>query len=197
MQRIASILRLEGLAFDDATLGRLEFATTVNRNAGLVIIANETDQMLLFASPKSAVICAIELRRLDETTSIDQGLSAQLRGAVSLGPVTIQEDQVTGDALEIADNMATNLTAGDIFVSRSCRETLGEKLPVDYSRLRADAAAGYRVIVDANEVLSAIRHKNPVPPDWSWKITAPLIGIAIIVVAAWIWFNIPDVPASS
>ena len=192
MQRIASILRLEGPRFDDTTIKRLDLVNVANRNAGLLIEESNDLRLLLFARAKTAAICAIELRRLDEATSEELSLTPNLRAAISIGPVLIGEKQVTGDAVEIAQNLASTLRPGDIFVSRSCREALGDQLPVDFEPLREEISFGYRLVVDSNEILSAIRHENPMAPDWSWRVTLPLIGMMIFITLSWIWFNMPD-----
>jgi class 3 adenylate cyclase len=193
MQRIAVILRLEGPAFNDAVLEHLDFEVVIQRNGGMVTDEGENLKVLLFHRAKSAVTCAIELRRLDESASREHGTPSLLRSAVALGPVTISESRVDGDAVEIAANLATILTPGDIFVSGNCREVLADNLPVDYEPLGETAARGYRVLVDANEILSAIRHPDPIAPDWSWKVSVPIIAMLMFITLAWIWFNLPDV----
>jgi class 3 adenylate cyclase len=192
MQKIASILRLEGPVFDAGTLARLELDVAANRNSGLLVKSAEDHLLLLFPRAKSAVTCAVELQRIDAGTSAEQKMPALLRGAVALAPVSIREDIVEGDAVEIAANLATILEPGDVFVSGGCREIIGDGLPVDYEPLREGSSAGYRVLVDANEILSAIRHENPVPPDWSWKIAVPMIAMMLLIGLSWIWFNLPE-----
>ena len=192
MQKIAAILRLECPSFDDPTKARLEFDETVHRNAGLVVAETDTVQTILFMRAKSAAVCAVELRRQDKISMSGADRGPVLRGAISLGPVLIGETTVDGDAVEIAENLATILEPGDIFVSGSCRTALGDRLPVDYEQLRENASAGFRLVVDDNEVLSAIRHENPVAPDWNLKITIPLFSMLILIVAGWFWFNTAD-----
>ena len=189
MQKIAAILQLEGPVFDADTDARLEFAETINRNAGLVVRETDQERVILFMAAKSAAKCAIELRRLDETSARDLNIAATLRSAVSLGPVTIGQKTVDGDAVEIAANLATILEPGDIFVSTTCRKALADKIPVDYTQLRENPASGYRLVVDSNEVLSAIRHENPEAPAWSWKVTLPAFSMLIFVTLAWFWFH--------
>jgi class 3 adenylate cyclase len=192
MQKIAAILQLEGPVFDAGTEARLEFAETVHRNAGLVVRETDQGRVILFMRAKSAAICAIELRRLDETSATDLNIAALLCGAISLGPVTIAQETVDGDAVEVAANLATILEPGDIFVSGTCRKALADKIPVDYTQLRENPSSGYRLVVDSNEVLSAIRHENPVPPAWSWKVTMPAFSMVFFVTLAWFWFNASD-----
>ena len=192
MQKIAAILHLEGPVFDVDTQARLAFAETVHRNAGLVVGETDQGRVILFMRAKSAAICAVELRRLDETSANDLNIAALLRSAISLGPVTIGQETVDGDAVEIAANLATILEPGDIFVSATCRMALVDKIPVDYTQLRENPSSGYRLVVDSNEVLSAIRHQNPVAPAWSWKVTIPMFSLIILITLAWFWFNTPD-----
>ncbi|MBT3791348.1 MAG: hypothetical protein HOF94_23410 [Alphaproteobacteria bacterium] len=192
MQKIAAILRLECPSFDDPTIARLEFDETVHRNAGLVVGETDTVRTILFMRAKSAAVCAVELRRQDKTSLSGPDRTSVLRSAISLGPVLIGEATVDGDAIEIAENLATILEPGDIFVSGSCRNALADNLPVDYEQLREKASAGFRLVVDDNEVLSAIRHENPVAPDWNWKIPLPVFSMLILIVAGWFWFNMPD-----
>jgi class 3 adenylate cyclase len=189
MQKVAAILHLEGPVFDTDTETRLEFAETLNRNGGLVVKETDRGRIILFMAAKSAAICAIELRRLDETSARELNIAALLRCAISLGPVTISQETVNGDAVEVAANIATILEPGDIFVSATCREALADKIPVDYTQLRENPSSGYRLLVDANEVLSAIRHENPEAPAWSWKITLPAFSMLIFVTLAWFWFH--------
>ena len=192
MQKIATILRLEGPVFDADTLLRLDLDVAANRNSGLLVKSTDDHLLLLFPRAKSAVTCAIELQRMDIRTATEQKLPPLLKAAVALAPVSINEDRVEGDAVEIAANLATILKPGDVFVSGGCREIIGDGLPIDYEPLREGSSTGYRVLVDANEILSAIRHENPVPPDWSWKITVPLLAILLLIGLSWIWFNLPD-----
>ena len=191
MQRTAAILRLRGPVFDDQTAERLELETTTHRNSGLVVEQQDDRLTILFTRAKSAIICAIELQRLDATSAREKGLPMLLGGTIGFGPINIDEDVVSGDAVEIADNLMSVMKPGDVLVSGGCRELLGESVPVGYEPLRDDPATGYRVIVDENEILSAIKHKNPVPPDWSWKIALPMVGVLLVIGFSWIWFNMP------
>jgi class 3 adenylate cyclase len=192
MQKTAAILHLQGPEFDALTVSRLELAEAVNRNRGLVVKETTDVRIVLFPQPKSAVTCAIELRRLDETSSREQALPALLCSAIAYGPVTIHLEAVSGDAVEIADNLASILEPGDVFVSGSGRRAIDDKLPVDYEPLRENSTTGYRVLVDANEVLSAIRYENPVAPDWGWKIMVPMIAMLTFIAFSWFWIFLPD-----
>ena len=191
MQKFAAILVLEGPVFDEGTLDRLELETSVHRNSGLIIDQRDSRLTLLFTRTKQAVVCAIELQRLDKLTATEKNLPVLLRGAVAYGPVTVDGENVSGDAVEIAGNLASIMKVGDVLVSGGGREKIGSDLPIDYEPLRDDPATGYRVLVDDNEILSAIRHKNPVPPDWSWKVAVPMTVMLLIIGLSWIWFNMP------
>jgi len=186
MQRVAAILHLQGLRFDPTTLERLEFEEVAHRNAGLVVREADKSLVLLFTTAKAAIICAVELRRRDRISSAEQKTAELLRGAISLGPVTIGQDDVNGDAMDIAASLVRLCEPGDILISGTCRDAVGDRLPVDYELLENTA---FRLDVDDNEILSAIRHKNPVAPDWSWKVMLPMISMLIFIALSWIWFS--------
>src|SRR6266481_7883339 len=94
------------------------------------------DGMLIeFASVVDAVRCAVVVQQgmEDRNANIPEGQRIRFRIGINLGDIIIDEGDIFGDGVNVAARLEALAEPGEICVSASVREQVGEKLPIGFA----------------------------------------------------------------
>jgi adenylate cyclase len=100
------------------------------------IVKTTGDGMLIeFASVIDAVRCAVVIQQgmEDRNTSVAQSQRILFRLGINLGDIIIEDGDIFGDDVNVAARLEGLAQPGEICVSASVREQIGEKLPVAFT----------------------------------------------------------------
>src|SRR5206468_11247612 len=100
------------------------------------IVKTTGDGMLIeFASVVDAVRCAVVVQQgmEDRNANIPEGQRIRLRIGINLGDIIIDEGDIFGDGVNVAARLEALAEPGEIYVSASVREQVGEKLPIGFA----------------------------------------------------------------
>jgi adenylate cyclase len=89
------------------------------------------------SSVVDAVRCAVVVQRgmEDRNANLQEAERIRLRIGINLGDVMIDEGDVFGDGVNVAARIEALAAPGEICVSYSVREQVGEKLPIRFTDL--------------------------------------------------------------
>ncbi|HYM32700.1 MAG TPA: adenylate/guanylate cyclase domain-containing protein [Candidatus Cybelea sp.] len=99
------------------------------------IVKTTGDGMLVeFASVVDAVRCAVVVQQGMDDRNANRPVDTQIRFRVgiNLGDVIVDEGDIFGDGVNVAARLETLAEPGQICVSASVREQIGEKLPIAF-----------------------------------------------------------------
>src|SRR5205807_832228 len=100
------------------------------------IVKTTGDGMLIeFASVVDAVRCAVVVQQgmKDRNAHIPESQRIRFRIGINLGDIIIDEGDIFGDGVNVAARLEALAAPGEICVSASVREQVGEKLPIGFA----------------------------------------------------------------
>jgi class 3 adenylate cyclase len=100
------------------------------------IVKTTGDGLLIeFASVIDAVRCAVVIQQgmEDRNASVDQSRRIRFRVGINLGDIIIEDGDIFGDGVNVAARLETLAQPGEIYVSASVRDQIGDKLPVGFA----------------------------------------------------------------
>src|SRR5205807_1144278 len=100
------------------------------------IVKTTGDGMLIeFASVVDAVRCAVVVQQgmKDRNAHIPESQRIRFRIGINLGDIIIDEGDIFGDGVNVAARLEALAEPGEICVSASVREQVGEKLPIGFA----------------------------------------------------------------
>jgi TolB-like protein/class 3 adenylate cyclase len=144
-----------------------------------------------FHSVVDALRCAIEVQRAEAERNA--GLTAERRLAfrigINLGDVIVEDEDIHGDGVNIADRLQSLAEPGGIAISGTAYDHVKAKIAVGYADLgqqrvknMADPVRAYRVLLDpaaAGTMVAAV--KTPVR---TWRRPALAVAALLTVIAA-------------
>src|SRR5215471_8735590 len=122
------------------------------------------DGMLIeFASVVDAVRCAVVIQQGMEDRNVSRPETERIRFriGINLGDVIHDEGDIFGDGVNVAARLQTLAEPGEICVSASVREQVGEKLPIGFADM---GQHGVKNIARPVRVYRVEKHAEP-PPD--------------------------------
>ena len=107
----------------------------VDQHRGRIVKITGDGLLLEFASVVDAVRCAIVIQQgmVERNAGVDEGRQIRFRIGINVGDIIIDDDDIFGDGVNVAARLEALAEPGDICVSASVREHVGEKLPVDFA----------------------------------------------------------------
>jgi adenylate cyclase len=95
--------------------------------------------LIEFASVIDAVRCAVVIQQgmEERNTSVAQSRRILFRVGINLGDIIVEEGDIFGDGVNVAARLETLAQPGEIYVSGSVREQVGEKLPISFADMGA------------------------------------------------------------
>ncbi|GEO19096.1 adenylate/guanylate cyclase domain-containing protein [Microvirga aerophila] len=160
---VAGYSRLIGLD-EEGTIARLKASRralidpAIARHGGRLVKTMGDGLLVEFASPVEAVRCAAELQlaMASRETSFPEEHRIRFRIGINLGDVVIEDGDVLGDGVNIAARLQALADVGGICVSRSIRDQVRDRLPVEFEDLGEQSVRNiarpvrcYRVHFDA------------------------------------------------
>jgi adenylate cyclase len=106
------------------------------------IVKTTGDGMLVeFASVIDAVRCAVVIQQGMEDRNASNAESRRIlfRVGINLGDIIIEDGDIFGDGVNVAARLEALAPPGEIYVSGSVREQLGEKLPLAFADMGEQA----------------------------------------------------------
>jgi adenylate cyclase len=148
-----------------------------------------------FASPVSAVRCAVEIQQSLEkkNTQLPEGQGMQFRIGVNLGDVLVEGDNLLGDGVNVAARLEGLAEPGGICIAANVFEQVENKLPLGYADLGeqevkniAKPVRVYKVLVTSEAVGKVIDAPTPKRHPWKWLSAAGLAVLAsVTMVLLW------------
>ena len=100
------------------------------------IVKTTGDGILIeFASVIDAARCAVVIQQgmEDRNASVGQSQRILFRIGINLGDIIIEDGDIFGDGVNVAARLEALAQPGEIYISASVREQLGEKLPLAFA----------------------------------------------------------------
>ena len=109
----------------------------IDQHRGRIFKTTGDGMLIEFASVVDAVRCAAVVQQGMEDRNANQAESERIRFriGINLGDVMVDEGDMFGDGVNVAARIEALSTPGEICVSASVREQVGEKLPIGFADL--------------------------------------------------------------
>jgi TolB-like protein len=149
-RRLAAILCADVVGYsrlmgtdEEKTLGVLKghrrelIDPLIDQHRGRIFKTTGDGMLIEFASVVDAVRCAVVLQQgmEDRTANLPEGERVRFRIGINLGDVMVDEGDMFGDGVNVAARIEALAAPGQICVSASVREQIGEKLPIAFADL--------------------------------------------------------------
>jgi adenylate cyclase len=144
----------------------------IDQHRGRIFKTTGDGMMIEFASVVDAVRCAVVVQRgmEDRNANLPENERIRLRIGINLGDVMVDEGDMFGDGVNVAARLEALAAPGEICVSYSVREQVGEKLPIGFAELGEHGVKNiarpvrvYRVEKEAESRASAPETSTPDP----------------------------------
>ncbi|MDJ0947417.1 MAG: adenylate/guanylate cyclase domain-containing protein [Alphaproteobacteria bacterium] len=109
----------------------------IAQHKGRIVKTTGDGILIEFASVVDAVRCAIVVQHgmVERNAGVDESRRIRFRVGINVGDVIIDEDDIFGDGVNVAARLEALAEPGEICVSGTVREHVGEKLPVQFADL--------------------------------------------------------------
>jgi TolB-like protein len=137
---VAGYSRLMG-ADEEGTLAALKahrrelIDPLLAQHQGRIVKTTGDGILIEFGSVIDAVRCAVVMQQgmQDRNAGLAESQRIMFRLGINLGDIIIEDGDIFGDGVNVAARLEALAQPGEIFVSASVREQLGEKLPVGFT----------------------------------------------------------------
>jgi adenylate cyclase len=109
----------------------------IEQHRGRIFKTTGDGMLIEFASVVDAVRCAVVVQNgmVDRNANLPEAERIRFRIGINVGDVMIDEGDVFGDGVNVAARIEALAGPGEICVSYSVREQIGEKLPIGFADL--------------------------------------------------------------
>src|SRR5215472_3788726 len=109
----------------------------IDQHRGRIFKTTGDGMLIEFASVVDAVRCAVVVQQgmEDRNANLPESERIRLRVGINLGDVMVDEGDMFGDGVNVAARIEALAAPGEICVSYSVREQVGEKLPIRFADL--------------------------------------------------------------
>jgi adenylate cyclase len=107
----------------------------IDQHRGRIFKTTGDGMLIEFASVVDAVRCAVVVQRgmEDRNANLAESERIRFRIGINLGDVMVDEGDMFGDGVNVAARIEALAAPGEICVSGSVREQVGEKLPIGFA----------------------------------------------------------------
>jgi TolB-like protein/class 3 adenylate cyclase len=107
----------------------------IDQHRGRIFKTTGDGMLIEFASVVDAVRCAVVVQKgmEDRNASLPERERIRFRIGINLGDVMVDEGDMFGDGVNVAARIEALAAPGEICVSASVREQIGEKLPIGFA----------------------------------------------------------------
>jgi adenylate cyclase len=168
---VASYSRLMG-ADEEGTLAALKghrrelIDPLVAQHQGRVVKTTGDGLLIEFASIVDAVRCAVVMQQgmEDRNANVNESQRIRFRVGINVGDVIVEDDDIFGDGVNVAARLEALAQPGEICVSATVREHVGEKLPIGFVDLGEHSVKNIARPVHVYRIETRVEPKN-VPLD--------------------------------
>ncbi|MBV8763774.1 MAG: adenylate/guanylate cyclase domain-containing protein [Hyphomicrobiales bacterium] len=109
----------------------------IAQHEGRIVKTTGDGLLIEFASIVDAVRCAVVLQQgmKDRNANLDESRCIRFRIGINVGDVIVDEGDIFGDGVNVAARLEALAEPGEICVSATVREHIGEKLPIGFADL--------------------------------------------------------------
>jgi adenylate cyclase len=109
----------------------------IDQHRGRIFKTTGDGMLIEFASVVDAVRCAVVVQQgmEDRNTNLPESERIRFRIGINVGDVMVDEGDMFGDGVNVAARIEALAAPGEICVSASVREQVGEKLPISFADL--------------------------------------------------------------
>jgi adenylate cyclase len=151
-RRLAAILAADVVGYsrlmgidEEATLAALKshrqelINPLIAQHQGRIVKTTGDGLLIEFASIVDAVRCAVVMQEgiKDRNANIDESCRIRFRIGINVGDVIVDDGDIFGDGVNVAARLEALAEPGEICVSATVREHVGEKLPIGFADLGA------------------------------------------------------------
>ena len=163
----------------------------IAEHVGRIVKTTGDGILVEFGSVVDAVACAVEVQRAmaSHNENVPQDLRVEYRIGINLGDVIVEGDDIYGDGVNIAARLEGLAEPGGICISRSARDQVRDKVPLDLEDLGEHEVKNIARPVRIFRVVVAPEPAKPVTSkakksSKTWTLAAGGAAIAVVVVAA-------------
>jgi adenylate cyclase len=147
----------------------------IDQHRGRIFKTTSDGMLIDFASVVDAVRCAVVVQQgmEDRNANLPESERIHFRVGINLGDVMVDEGDMFGDGVNVAVRIEALAAPGEICVSASVREQVGEKLPIRFADL---GEHGVKNIARPVRVYRVEKGAEPPidPADDTTKVPLPL-----------------------
>jgi adenylate cyclase len=166
---VASYSRLMG-ADEEGTLAALKghrrelIDPLVAQHQGRVVKTTGDGLLIEFASIVDAVRCAVVMQQgmEDRNANVNESQRIRFRVGINVGDVIVEDDDIFGDGVNVAARLEALAQPGEICVSATVREHVGEKLPIGFVDLGKHSVKNIARPVHVYRIETRVEPKNAV-----------------------------------
>jgi TolB-like protein/class 3 adenylate cyclase/Tfp pilus assembly protein PilF len=109
----------------------------IAQHQGRIVKTTGDGLLIEFASVVDAVRCAVVMQQgmADRNANIDESQRILFRVGINVGDVIVEDGDIFGDGVNVAARLEALARPGEICVSATVREHVGEKLPLGFTDL--------------------------------------------------------------
>jgi adenylate cyclase len=109
----------------------------IGQHRGRIFKTTGDGMLIEFASVVDAVRCAVVVQQgvEDRSANLPESERVRLRIGINLGDIMVDEGDMFGDGVNVAARIEALAAPGEICVSASVRDQVGEKLPIGFADL--------------------------------------------------------------
>jgi TolB-like protein len=109
----------------------------ISQHQGRIVKTTGDSLLIEFASIVDAVRCAVVLQQgmKERNANLDESQCIRFRIGINVGDVIVDEGDIFGDGVNVAARLEALAEPGEICVSATVREHVGDKLPIAFADL--------------------------------------------------------------
>ncbi len=136
----------------------------VARHQGRIVKTTGDGLLIEFASIVDAVRCAVVMQQgmEDRNANVDESQRIRFRVGINVGDVIVEDDDIFGDGVNVAARLEALAEPGEICVSATVREHVGEKLPIGFVDLGEHSVKNIARPVHVYRIEARVEPKNAV-----------------------------------
>jgi adenylate cyclase len=107
----------------------------IAQHQGRIVKTTGDGLLIEFASIVDAVRCAVVMQQgmTDRNANLDESQWIRFRVGINVGDVIVEDGDIFGDGVNVAARLEALAKPGEICVSATVREHVGEKLPLGFT----------------------------------------------------------------
>jgi adenylate cyclase len=167
---VAGYSRLMG-ADEEGTLAALKahrrelIDPLIAQHQGRIVKTTGDGALIEFASIVDAVRCAVVMQQgmEDRNANVEASQRIRFRVGINVGDVIVEDDDIFGDGVNVAARLEALAEPGEICVSATVREHVGEKLPIGFADLGEHSVKNIARPVHVYRIETRLEPKNTTP----------------------------------